>query len=132
MAARRSCSTPGMPPSALCIFQGFLLAKILRESREEPFPPGHRAHHPRSSGIQLVQNPGFAFEMLTVLTLTAGTMFLMWIGDQITDRGVGNGMSMIITVGIVARLPAALVQAWKTFVPSGGQSQPGQPHGARR
>jgi len=45
----------------------------------------------------------------------------MWIGDQITDRGVGNGMSMIITVGIVARLPAALIQAWRTFVPSGGQ-----------
>jgi preprotein translocase subunit SecY len=42
----------------------------------------------------------------------------MWVGDQITDRGVGNGMSMIITVGIVARLPAALIQAWKTFVPS--------------
>ena len=46
----------------------------------------------------------------------------MWLGDQITDRGIGNGMSMIITVGIVARLPAALVQAWKTFVPSGGQA----------
>jgi preprotein translocase subunit SecY len=43
----------------------------------------------------------------------------MWVGDQITDRGVGNGMSMIITVGIVGRLPAALIQAWKTFVPSG-------------
>jgi preprotein translocase subunit SecY len=45
-------------------------------------------------------------------------MFLMWIGDQITDRGVGNGMSLIISVGIVARLPAALVQAWRTFVPT--------------
>ena len=45
-------------------------------------------------------------------------MFLMWVGDQITDRGIGNGMSLIITVGIVARLPAALIQAWKTFVPS--------------
>jgi preprotein translocase subunit SecY len=54
-----------------------------------------------------------------VVTLTAGTMFLMWLGDQITDRGVGNGMSMIISVGIVARLPAGLIQAWRTFVPSG-------------
>src|SRR6185503_13452163 len=63
--------------------------------------------------------PGMAFRLLTVLTLTAGTMFLMWIGDQITDRGVGNGMSLIIAVGIVARLPAALVQAWKTVVPTG-------------
>jgi preprotein translocase subunit SecY len=55
---------------------------------------------------------------MTVITLTAGTMFLMWLGDQITDRGVGNGMSMIISVGIVARLPAALIQAWRTFVPA--------------
>jgi preprotein translocase subunit SecY len=53
-----------------------------------------------------------------VLTLTAGTLFLMWLGDQITDRGIGNGISLIITIGIVARLPAALAQAWKTFVPS--------------
>jgi preprotein translocase subunit SecY len=45
-------------------------------------------------------------------------MFLMWIGDQITERGVGNGTSMIITVGIVATLPGALVQVWNTFVPS--------------
>src|SRR5947208_15920327 len=46
---------------------------------------------------------------------------LMWLGDQITERGIGNGISLIITIGIVARLPAALAQAWKTFVPSGGQ-----------
>src|SRR5256714_13037545 len=42
----------------------------------------------------------------------------MWLGDQITDRGIGNGISLIIAIGIVARLPAALAQAWKTFVPS--------------
>src|SRR5437773_6227799 len=49
----------------------------------------------------------------------------MWLGDQITERGIGNGISLIITIGIVARLPAALAQAWKTFVPSGqtGSSQ---------
>jgi preprotein translocase subunit SecY len=49
----------------------------------------------------------------------------MWLGDQITERGIGNGISVIITVGIVAQLPAALAQAWKTFVPSGatGTSQ---------
>jgi preprotein translocase subunit SecY len=50
-------------------------------------------------------------------------MFLMWIGDQITDRGVGNGMSLIISVGIAAKLPAALIQAWRTFVPTDGHSQ---------
>ncbi|MGA3169745.1 MAG: preprotein translocase subunit SecY [Chthoniobacteraceae bacterium] len=105
----------------LCIFQGTLLAKSFEYPEKNPFLQGigQAILH---LGINLVQNPGIPFELMTVLTLTAGTMFLMWIGDQITDRGVGNGMSMIITVGIAARLPAALVQAWKTFVPSGGQS----------
>src|SRR5437867_9132746 len=42
----------------------------------------------------------------------------MWLGDQITERGIGNGISLIISVGIVARLPAALIQAWRTFVPT--------------
>ena len=54
--------------------------------------------------------------------MTAGTLFLMWIGDQITERGVGNGISVIITIGILAQLPAGLVQAWRTFVPSGGEA----------
>ena len=44
------------------------------------------------------------FRIITVVTLTAGTLFLMWLGDQITERGIGNGISLIITVGIVARL----------------------------
>jgi preprotein translocase subunit SecY len=56
--------------------------------------------------------------VVVVLTLTAGTMFLMWLGDQITERGIGNGMSLIISVGILSRFPAGLIQAWKTFVPS--------------
>jgi len=69
-------------------------------------------------GMPLVSDPGITFRLITVLTLTAGTMFLMWLGDQITDRGIGNGMSLIISVGIAARLPAALIQAWRTFVPT--------------
>ena len=76
-------------------------------------------------GIPLVSEPGWPFRIMTVITLTAGTMFLMWLGDQITDRGVGNGMSLIIAVGIVARLPAALIQAWNTFVPSRWPDQSG-------
>src|SRR6516165_5204752 len=68
----------------------------------------------------LVPNPGFGFQLIAVMSLAAGTMFLMWLGDQITDRGIGNGTSMIITVGIVASLPGALVQVWNTFVPAGG------------
>ena len=61
--------------------------------------------------------------------MTAGTMLLMWLGDQITERGIGNGISLIITIGIVARLPAALVQAWHTFHPraNGNAQRPGHP-----
>lgn len=56
----------------------------------------------------LVLDPGLAFRVTTVLTLTAGTMFLMWLGEQITERGIGNGISMIIFAGIVAGLPGAV------------------------
>src|ERR1700677_3971594 len=75
----------------------------------------------RSPG--LVLNPGIGFDLMTVLTLTAGTAFIMWLGEQITDRGIGNGMSLLIFAGIVAGLPrgvADLVQkiqsnAWGAF-----------------
>jgi preprotein translocase subunit SecY len=56
----------------------------------------------------LVLDPGFAFRITTVVTLTAGTMFLMWLGEQITERGLGNGISIIIFAGIVAGLPSAI------------------------
>jgi preprotein translocase subunit SecY len=56
----------------------------------------------------LVVDPGLAFRLVTVLTLTSGTMFLMWLGEQITERGIGNGISMIIFAGIVAGLPSAI------------------------
>jgi preprotein translocase subunit SecY len=59
----------------------------------------------------LVENPGLFFIISTVVTLTGGTMFLMWLGEQITSRGVGNGISLIIFAGIVAVLPQAVVQA---------------------
>ena len=102
----------------LCIFQGYLLALSFENPAQNPFLAGI-TETIANLGIPLVADPGWPFRILTVITLTAGTMFLMWLGDQITDRGIGNGMSMIITVGIVARLPAALIQAWRTFVPSG-------------
>src|SRR5438045_1832212 len=72
----------------------------------------------RKLGIPLVEDTGWIFIIVTIISLTTGTLFLMWLGDQITERGIGNGISLIITIGIVARLPAALAQAWKTFVPS--------------
>ena len=56
----------------------------------------------------LVVSPGFGFRMTTVVSLVAGTMFLMWLGEQITERGLGNGISILIFAGIVAGLPAAL------------------------
>src|SRR5271167_2574121 len=59
-------------------------------------------------GGTVVYNPGFKFILMTVITVTAGTMFVMWIGEQITERGVGNGISLIIMSGIVARLPGAI------------------------
>jgi preprotein translocase subunit SecY len=106
---------------ALCLFQGYLLAKSFENPAQNPFLHGI-VDTIAKMGVPLVSDPGLAFQVITVLTLTAGTMFLMWLGDQITDRGIGNGMSMIISVGIVARLPAALIQAWHTFVPSDGKA----------
>jgi len=61
----------------------------------------------------LVLHPGIGFSLLTVLTLTAGTTFIMWLGEQITDRGVGNGMSLLIFAGIVAGLPGGVGDLWQ-------------------
>ena len=60
-------------------------------------------------GSPIVLLPGWAFRLMTVITLTAGTAFIMWLGEQITERGVGNGISLIIFAGIVVRLPIASV-----------------------
>ena len=59
-------------------------------------------------GLPVVMDPGMLFRMTTVISLTGGTIFLMWLGEQITQRGVGNGISLIIFAGIVANLPVAL------------------------
>src|SRR5919198_1400081 len=59
-------------------------------------------------GYSLVLNPGWSFRIMTVITLTSGTAFIMWLGEQITERGIGNGISLIIFAGIVARLPSAI------------------------
>ncbi|MCB9655503.1 MAG: preprotein translocase subunit SecY [Deltaproteobacteria bacterium] len=62
------------------------------------------------NGESVVVFTGFGFKVLTILSLTAGTAFIMWLGEQMTERGIGNGMSLIITCGIVAGLPQALVR----------------------
>ncbi len=79
----------------LAIVQGLMIAISLEKIQA----PG---------GGSVVYNPGWPFRIVTVLTLTAGTMFIMWMGEQITERGIGNGISLIIMAGIVARLPSAL------------------------
>ncbi len=67
------------------------------------------------NGGQYVLEPGWPFRFMTVITLTAGTAFLMWLGEQITERGVGNGISLIIFAGIVARLPSAVAQTFEMY-----------------
>ena len=71
----------------------------------------------RFQGLQIVDNPGWAFRILTVITLTTGTAFIMWLGEQIQERGIGNGISLIITAGIISRLPTALHQVFVLVSP---------------
>ncbi|MFQ5680699.1 MAG: preprotein translocase subunit SecY, partial [Candidatus Omnitrophota bacterium] len=68
-----------------------------------------------SEGI--VMFPGLGFRLLTMLTLTTGTIFIMWLGEQIQERGIGNGISLIIAAGIVSRIPTALSQLWTLISP---------------
>lgn len=64
---------------------------------------------------QVVPNPGIGFKLMAVITLTAGTAFIMWLGEQMTSRGIGNGISILITAGILAALPEAVVQQVALF-----------------
>jgi preprotein translocase subunit SecY len=73
------------------------------------------------TGAPLVLHPGIGFKFMTVMTLTAGTVFLMWLGEQITEKGIGNGISLIIFAGIVSGLPRALIQTF-TLVGQGEMS----------
>lgn len=86
----------------LATFQAFGIAKALEGSTY--------ANEVTGAVSSIVYNPGLFFEMSTVVTLVGGTMFLMWLGEQVTARGVGNGVSLIIFAGIVAELPRAIFQ----------------------
>ena len=77
----------------LCIIQSAAMASWIQSINE---------------GAMIYMNPGLGFVLIVVATATAGTMFLMWLGDQITERGLGNGISVIIFAGIVARIPAGV------------------------
>ncbi|HEX9575951.1 MAG TPA: preprotein translocase subunit SecY [Myxococcales bacterium] len=87
----------------LSIVQGFGIARYLESVRA-----GAESVVPDDA-------KGWGFRVMTVITLTAGTAFIMWLGEQITERGIGNGISLIIFAGIVARVPQAMVQTWTTF-----------------
>jgi len=63
-----------------------------------------------SEGLRIVSSPGLGFRFITVVTLTAGTIVLMWLGEQIQERGIGNGISLVITAGIISRIPTALYE----------------------
>jgi preprotein translocase subunit SecY len=68
-----------------------------------------------AGGLAVVPNPGPGFLFLTIVTLTSGTIFVMWLGEQITDRGIGNGISLIITVGIIADYPNGILNTLRAF-----------------
>ncbi len=80
----------------LSIVQGFMISVGLESARG----PG---------GEIVVMDPGWSFRLMTVLTLTSGTAFIMWLGEQVTERGIGNGISLVIFAGIVAGLPSAVM-----------------------
>ncbi len=84
----------------LSIIQGFGIS-IGLESMSSP------------GGAPVVIDPGWAFRLITVITLTAGTAFIMWLGEQITERGIGNGISLIIFAGIVANIPSAIGNSFR-------------------
>ena len=66
-----------------------------------------------ANGASVVMNPGWPFRLMSMVTLTAGTAFIMWLGEQVTERGIGNGISLVIFAGIVASLPSAATQTFQ-------------------
>lgn len=78
-------------------------------------------------GYQLVDNPGWAFRIVTVVTLTSGTMLLMWLGEQIQEKGIGNGISLVITAGILSAAPSAMNTLIKMLSPQAGGGTQLQP-----
>jgi preprotein translocase subunit SecY len=92
----------------LCILQAAAMASALRNSQA------------MGMSQSIVTMPGLAFTLLTIVTMTTGAMLVMWLGEQITARGIGNGISLIITISIVSRLPGAVQAAINMFKPVDG------------
>ena len=90
----------------LCVVQSWGIATAL-------MPPA--ALSPAFAGVQLVANPGIGFQLMTVIGMTSAALFVMWIADQITTFGIGNGGSLIIMINITSRLPQAIFSAWQRY-----------------
>lgn len=99
----------------ICFLQALALCKGFLEN------PGALGN--LGQGLVLVHNPGWGFRLLTILTMTTGTMLMMWLGEQITDRGIGNGISLVITVNIISRLPIAAFELVGMFTKVDGEAQ---------
>ena len=100
----------------IALVQGFFVAKSLAAGNS-PLMKGIE-----NVGRPLVPDPSALWMILTVVTIVAGTVLLLWIADQITEKGIGNGTSIIITVNIISGLPGALIGAWRFFVTGEGVS----------
>ena len=88
----------------ICVFQSFGITTLLQ--------------NPSSMGlgnITIVTTPGPWFVIMTVICMTSASLFVMWLADQITQRGIGNGGSLIIMINITSRLPAACLEAWQRY-----------------
>jgi len=94
---------------AIAIVQAYFVTQTLINPENIPYMAGIEKFG------TLVVDQSLPWVILTMLTLVSGTILLMWLGDQITEKGIGNGVSIIITVNIISALPGALVQAWKFF-----------------
>ena len=103
----------------LCLFQGYLVVRSLKDPGQNIFLQG-LAQTINKAGPLVPEYSFWGFVLPGVLTITAGTMLMLWIGEQITERGIGNGISLLICVNIVSALPGALVQVWKTYVGADG------------
>jgi preprotein translocase subunit SecY len=93
----------------LCLIQGVGISIYLENM------------HASNPGYGLLSSPGWGFRIMTVFTLTAGTIFVMWLGEQIDEYGIGNGISLIITASIIARFPDAVYGTYQRFT-NGGMS----------
>ena len=99
----------------LCVVQGYFILQGVVDPKGNFLMSGLDDYLARSGQV-LVPNPSIWFYIVGVSTLTAGTMCLMWLGEQITERGIGNGVSLVIAVNIISGLPGAIASVYETYI----------------